>query len=245
MAERRRSVSARSSMSTTAMVGSARQRHTGQRRKDRVTRNRRRRTFERSVFVNCPFDSTYLPLLRPLLFTIIYLGFIPRIALESLDSGRPRLEKIIALIKQSRYAIHDLSRCRAERKGEYFRLNMPFELGIDVGCRLFRRGDSASKKCLILEAKRFRYQIAISDLSGSDIAPHHNRPRAVVSAVRNWINGHARFRATGPTEIWNVFNQFMALNFGALRERGFSRRDIQQLSIDELIHCMRRWVARR
>ncbi len=31
--------------------------------------------FERNVFVNCPFDTQYVPLLRPLLFTIIYLGF--------------------------------------------------------------------------------------------------------------------------------------------------------------------------
>ncbi len=31
--------------------------------------------FDQNVFVNCPFDDEYLPLLRPLLFTIIYLGF--------------------------------------------------------------------------------------------------------------------------------------------------------------------------
>ena len=41
--------------------------------------------FETDVFVNCPFDDDYLPLLRPILFAIIDLGFSPRIALESFE----------------------------------------------------------------------------------------------------------------------------------------------------------------
>ena len=53
--------------------------------------------FSDNVFVNCPFDEEYLPLLRQLLFTIIYLGLKPRIALEELDSGAPRIQKIIGL----------------------------------------------------------------------------------------------------------------------------------------------------
>jgi hypothetical protein len=72
--------------------------------------------FDTAVFVNCPFDEGYLPLLRPILFVIIDLGFRPRIALESLDSGRPRIEKIISLIRNSKYAIHDLSRMRSGRR---------------------------------------------------------------------------------------------------------------------------------
>ena len=86
--------------------------------------------YEKNVFINCPFDEEYLSLLRPILFTIIYLGFIPRVPLESFDSGEPRFNKICELIKQSRYGIHDLSRIKARKKGEYFRFNMPFELGL-------------------------------------------------------------------------------------------------------------------
>jgi hypothetical protein len=74
--------------------------------------------FETDVFVNCPFDSAYLPLLRPILFTIIDLGFAPRIALETLDSGRPRIEKIISLVESSKYAVRDLSRIQARQAGE-------------------------------------------------------------------------------------------------------------------------------
>jgi hypothetical protein len=107
------------------------------------------------------------------LFTIRYLGFRPRIALEALDSGAPRIQKIVALIAESRYAIHDLSRLQSKRAGEYYRLNMPFELGIDVGCRLFGKAPWPRKRCLVLETERYRYQAAMSDLSGSDIAVHN------------------------------------------------------------------------
>jgi hypothetical protein len=50
--------------------------------------------FDRNVFINCPFDPEYLSLLRPLLFTIIYVGFNPKIALESSDSSEVRINSL-------------------------------------------------------------------------------------------------------------------------------------------------------
>ena len=199
--------------------------------------------FETNVFVNCPFDAQYLPLLRPLLFTIIYLGLSPRIALERLDSGEPRIQKIISLIKESKYAIHDLSRIKAAKKGEYYRLNMPFEIGLDVGCRLFKEGEWSKKSCLILEAQRYRYQAAISDLSNSDIAVHDDDPELVAAEVRNWLNNAAGLRAPGPSAIWGAFLEFMAANYDELKGRGFSDKDIEKLPINELITSMQTWVA--
>ena len=93
--------------------------------------------FEKNVFINCPFDAEFEPILQSILFCIVYLGFAPRLASERNDSGENRLEKIRGLIESSKYSIHDLSRCQAKRKGEHFRLNMPFELGIDFGCRQY------------------------------------------------------------------------------------------------------------
>jgi hypothetical protein len=200
--------------------------------------------FDKSVFLNCPFDDAYLPLLRPILFFILDLGLTPRIALERLDSGRPRIEKIISLIRESRYAIHDLSRLKARKAGEYYRLNMPFELGLDVGCRLFRSDRWAEKKCLILEAERYRYQAALSDMSNSDIAVHGNDPVEASSQVRNWLANEAGLRAPGPTRLWVRFNDFMAENYTALLANGHSDRDIERLPIPELITCMQDWIAK-
>jgi hypothetical protein len=200
--------------------------------------------FKDNVFINCPFDPEYLPLLRPLLFCVIYLGLRPRIALEALDSGAPRFEKIVSLIRESKYAIHDLSRSQAKAAGEYFRLNMPFELGLDVGCRLFKSGQASTKRCLILEVERYRHQAALSDLSNSDVAIHSNEPVKLVTEVRNWLVGETRLKAPGPSEVWGRFNEFMADNFKNLKLRGFSDADIDLLPTGELITCMNDWTKR-
>ncbi len=199
--------------------------------------------FNENVFINCPFDEAFFPLLRPLLFTVIYVGLNPRISLESMDSGKPRIQKIVSLIEESKYGIHDLSRIKAEKVGEYFRLNMPFELGLDVGCRLYKGGQWSDKKCLILEAEKYRFQAAISDLSSSDIAVHKNEPEEVVTLVRNWLNVEASPVTHGPTKIWNAFNDFMADNYDRLIANGFSKKDIERLPVNELIKAMKNWVV--
>lgn len=198
--------------------------------------------FERNVFINCPFDDAYMPLLRPMVFCIYRLGFQPRIALERHDSAEARIEKIIELIQNSRYGIHDLSRIKADKAGEMFRLNMPLELGIDIGAKRFGEGPLRSKKCLILESERYRYQAAISDLSNSDIAVHGDEPLEAFTAVRNWLDAEAGLGADGPTRLWDQFTDFMADNDDVLIARGFSRRDIDRLPLPTLMQNMQDWV---
>jgi hypothetical protein len=200
--------------------------------------------FDDNVFINCPFDAGYSSLLRPLLFTVIYLNLKPRIALECADSGEPRIRKITELIGKSKYGIHDLSRIEATKKGEIFRLNMPFELGIDVGCRSFGTRKQKTKRCLILEMERYRYQAALSDLSGSDIAVHKNEPEEVVIEVRRWLVNQCRSKAPGAAKIWGAFMDFMAANYDELTKRGFSKKDIDNLAVPELIECMEEWVRK-
>jgi len=199
--------------------------------------------FEKNVFVNCPFDQQYLPLLRPLLFTIIYLGLKPRIALEAMDAGQARLDKIVGLIADSRFGIHDLSRIEAARAGELFRLNMPFELGVDFGCRLFGRGRQKDKRFLVLEAEPHRYKAALSDLSGSDIESHGNEPYRVIGIVRNWLKNASPMQAAGPAKVEGAFSDFTRQNYKDLTDQGFSPPDIEALPVPELIECMERWVA--
>jgi hypothetical protein len=196
-----------------------------------------------NVFINCPFDETYRSLLRPLVFTVIYAGLNPRLALERMDSGEPRIRKIERLIRESRFAIHDLSRIQAERKGEYFRLNMPFELGLDVGCRMFGQGEDGQKRCLILEKERYRYQAALSDLSSSDIRAHGDDPEELVAAVRDWLVCEAAVHLPSPSRIWDAFNEFMADDYDRLTAQGFTAREIPRLPVVELIDAMKSWVA--
>lgn len=197
--------------------------------------------FERSVFINCPFDDAYKPLLRAILFCIYYLGLEPRIAIERLDGAEPRIEKIIELIEASKFGIHDLSRIRAERAGELFRLNMPLELGLDIGCKRFKGAPWSEKRCLILETERYRYQAAISDLSNSDIEAHGDDPAEALTAVRNWLNTECKLDAEGPSYIWGRFTDFIAETDDVLVDRGYSRRDIDRLPMVEWMRRMSVW----
>ena len=120
---------------------------------------------------------------------------------------------------------------------------MPFELGSDVGSRVFGRGSLADKKCLILEAERYRYQAAISDLSNSDIGAHNNQAREALDVVRNWLVCQASLTMPGPEAMWGRFIDFMAANYDILKGRGYSDRDIERLPVSELIPNMKRWIA--
>jgi len=200
--------------------------------------------FEKNVFVNWPFDDRYFPLLRPLLFTVIYLGLKPRIALEAIDSGDLRLNKIVDLIRDSKLSIHDLSRSEAAAAGELYRLNMPFELGIDFGCRLFGKPKHRQKRTLVLEGKPHRYKASISDLAGADIECHDDEPYKVIGVVRNWLKNVCLEHAVGPALISSAFTDFMAQNFDALTKMGFSAQDIEGLPVAELIERMEAWVSR-
>lgn len=142
--------------------------------------------FETNVFVNCPFDKDFVELLNPLLFTVVYLGYNPRISTEDSDAGKLRLAKITELVTESKYSIHDLSRLKSTTKKEYYRLNMPFEIGLDFGARL-QRTKLKDKKCLIVSTKRYAYMKAISDLNGIDIKSHKDIPLEMINVVRKWF----------------------------------------------------------
>lgn len=200
--------------------------------------------FDFQVFINCPFDDEYLPLFRPLVFTVRFLGFIPRIASERLDSAENRIDKICSLIHSCQYSIHDLSRLRATKKGEYFRMNMPFELGIDYGLRYFGKTKYKAKRFLILERERYEFQKAISDLSGVDIKAHHDKPYDIVRAVRNWfIEVGNRSLAPSPRSVWYSFNKFASDFFNARSAEGYSDEDLNFMPIPEYIDFIDKWVV--
>ena len=50
----------------------------------------------RNVFINCPFDSEYVDLFRPLVFTLIYLDFEPLFS-NVTSSHQVRIHEIMKL----------------------------------------------------------------------------------------------------------------------------------------------------
>lgn len=177
-----------------------------------------------------------------MLFCIVYAGLVPRLATESADSGAVRLEKIRGLIESSRYSVHDLSRCEATHGGEHYRLNMPFELGLDYGCRQYLDG-RAGKKILILEEKPYRYQAAISDLAGCDIQAHAGDYQKAVRKVRNWLVSEAGRELDGAARILGAYADFQEWYYERQLAAGFADEDIQDYPTSELLAAMMTWVA--
>ncbi|MCD6105174.1 MAG: hypothetical protein J7J43_05315 [Thermosipho sp. (in: Bacteria)] len=200
-------------------------------------------SFEKNVFVNCPFDSDYNSLLKTLLFTILYCGYNPRIALERLDSGEVRLMKIKELIDESKFSIHDLSRIKSSDKNEYYRLNMPFEIGLDLGCRLYNSDKKyRDKKSLILEAEQYSYQKGLSDLSNSDVRCHKNEPEELVYDIRNWFGDISGNEMPGGSMIWDNYNYFLTDLYEKMINKGLKQKDIDRMTIAELINKMKDWI---
>jgi hypothetical protein len=87
------------------------------------------RVKEEDVFLNIPYDARFENLLLAYIAGICAFGFTPRATLE-IPFGQRRLDRILLLIRQSRYSIHDLSRVQLDRNAPPTpRFNMPFELG--------------------------------------------------------------------------------------------------------------------
>ena len=191
--------------------------------------NSQSNNFDKNVFINCPFDEEYKSLLRPLLFTIIYLGYNPRISSERSDSTENRIDKICELINESKYGIHDLSRIKSKESKEYFRLNMPFELGIDYGARRFGPQSISSKQHLILEKDPYAYKIAISDLSGVDIKDHKDEPDEIVRAVRDWFYDTVGLADSEfPLVIWNRYTDFTTDLFESRYVEGLTEHEVTE-----------------
>ncbi|MBW8875843.1 MAG: hypothetical protein JF614_12830 [Acidobacteria bacterium] len=147
--------------------------------------------YDKSVFLNCPFDGAYGALFEAIVFAVFDCGFSPRCALEADDGGQVRLEKILGIIADCRFGISDLSRTDLDAATSLPRFNMPLELGIFLGARRFGDGKHRAKRCLILDREKYRYRVFLSDISGQDIREHRDDPLEVIRVVRNWLRSES------------------------------------------------------
>ena len=199
-------------------------------------------SFESNVFINCPFDRFYVPLLQPLLFTVVYLDLIPLVS-ETKSSGQVRVEQIKKLILNSKYSIHDISRSEALQGKDLPRFNMPFEMGLDLGCQSFGKGKRVYKKSLVLEKTKYHYQKVISDIAGQDIESHNDNPEELIRKVRNWFTAVLNRHQPSPTLIWDAYNDFLNSISEQLKKEAFSKDDIASLPVSNFILLAKQWIG--
>jgi hypothetical protein len=164
-----------------------------------------------SVFLNVPFDKKYARLFDALVFAVHDCGFIARSALEVDDSGQARVLKILDIIEQSEYGIHDISRAGIDKQTGLARFNMPLELGFFLGAVRYGTAKQRQKRCLVLDRERYRYRNFCSDIAGQDIRAHNDQPRDAIRAVRDWLSTHrTAVQMPGGKAIFDRYERFRA-----------------------------------
>lgn len=198
----------------------------------------------KNVFINCPFDETFDPLKYSILFTVVSLNYEPRLSTERDNAKENRLDKIVKLIEESNISIHDLSKIKASKKDEFFRMNMPFELGLDFGCSSFSSESCHNKKkIMILGGEKYEYMKALSDISGIDIQYHNNDKNKIIESIRNWfVNNEKIINAPSPSEIWYKLCDFHEYYSQKLISKGYTLNDVYKIPIFEQITYMKQFL---
>jgi hypothetical protein len=167
-------------------------------------------TSQDDVFINCPFDEDYQPTFRALIFTLFACSFRPRSALELDDGGQTRIDKLLGLIAECRYGIHDLSRTELDPINALPRFNMPLELGLYLGAKHYGGREQKAKRVLILDVERYRYQRFVSDLAGMDIHEHGGEPLMALRKARDWLANVSRRALPSAEKVTRLYQAFLA-----------------------------------
>jgi hypothetical protein len=165
--------------------------------------------YNKAVFLNCPFDASYQPIRDAIVFTVYQAGLAPRCSLEFDDATENRIDKIVRMIGQCRYGIHDISCTEVDPVNALPRFNMPLELGLFLGAKRFGGRAQGRKSCLVLGREPYQYQKYLSDVAGQDAHAHHNDPKTAVAEVRAWLRTVlGGTTIPGGEEIWDRYVRF-------------------------------------
>lgn len=201
------------------------------------------KAYARQVFLNCPFDDQYRPLYEAIIFTLTAAEYAVRCSRERDDSGETRIGKIVEIIRQSKFSIHDISRVELDPMNQLPRFNMPLELGLFLGAR-FLADDKKQreKRCLILDAQPYRYQKFISDIAGQDIRSHDGDPEKAIGEVRSWLSTVSGRQLPGKAELVKLYREFRGDLPVFLGGIGLTEAEMQ---FPDYIHSCLAWLKDR
>ncbi len=119
-------------------------------------------------------------------------------------------------------------------------MNMPFELGMDFGCKNYGNDKvHLDKKFLIIGDKEYEYMKALSDISGIDIQYHRNKQENLISSIRDWFVTNEKVNnVPSPKQIWCKFMDFHDFYSRSLLGKGYQKNEIFGIPIIEQIAYM-------
>lgn len=208
----------------------------------RARKSRASDDYRISVFINCPFDAAYRTLFRSIVFAVIHCGFRARCALEIEDSSQVRIDKILRIVEQCQYGVHDISRTELDRKNRLPRFNMPLELGIFLAAKRFGSSFQKRKACLILDRHPYRYQKFISDIAGQDIQAHRRKQERAISLTRDWLSSCSGRTMPGGAHINRQFQRFKSELPALCRELHLKTTE---MTFNDFANIVTKWLTAR
>lgn len=190
------------------------------------------------VFLNIPYDQKFENLFLAYVAGITAFGLVPRAMLEIPTSSR-RLEKILDLIGECRYSIHDISRLELDSHAPRTpRFNMPFELGLAVA--YYRKVSSARHGWHVFESTPQRLLKSLSDLNGTDPHIHHS---TIAGVFRELCNIFVRsYRQPTAPQMWRIYRE-MRRNLPTLLHRSGANHVYQTRIFKDLSVLASAWAA--
>ncbi len=201
------------------------------------------KAYARQVFLNCPFDEAYREIYEAIIFVVVHCGYVLRCARERDDSGETRISKIVEIIRDSQFGIHDISRVECDTNSGLPRFNMPLELGLFLGAKSFSDEPKQKKKrCLILDSEPYRYQKFISDLAGQDIKSHGGKALTAMKETRKWLANVSTRPLPGSLETERLYGEFRRDLPSILVKLGLRHEDVQFV---EYVKVTMEWLRDR
>ncbi|QQR98704.1 MAG: hypothetical protein IPK18_04035 [Sphingobacteriales bacterium] len=177
--------------------------------------------YTENVFINIPFDDEYDVLKHAIIFTIYRCGFVPRLASEADDASENRIDKILKIIRDCKFGVHDLSRTEID-KHNLPRFNMPFEYGLFWGAKKFGSGNHKQKIAIVLEKERYSLKKYLSDTGGADEKAHNNDPKKLIKIIRDWLFVNTKIQSIPSSN--NIIAEFDDFYFKRLAIILFDKR---------------------
>lgn len=187
------------------------------------------------VFINCPFDADYQSSFDAIVFTVFACGFRARSAKEVDDGSEVRFEKLIRIIEECRFGIHDISRTELDDENDLPRFNMPLELGLFLGAKRYGDAGQKKKRAIIFDIEKYRYQRFISDLAGMDVHAHGGNPSTLVQEVRDWLANVSHRKLPSGARVLALYGQFQADLPTAAEELGFEPHELPYADFEGLV----------
>jgi hypothetical protein len=161
------------------------------------------------VFLNYPFDDTFIDLSNAMSFAVVAAGLIPVSAYDLTVSDRTRLEMLVDAISSCRYSAHDLSRSQGEGDHNFARMNMPIEMGMALFHALHTQ--RIDHRCIFFVSNLYDYRRFASDLAGLDPKAHNNEELVLLTNMYDWLRAVVSsniFNSIATVDVQRKFQEF-------------------------------------